>query len=119
MNLVGAVGQATGALRGVYVGQVGPLRNAGGAVDLDGLVDDLTDPGTVASTALIRTGRRRRPSRSMALAALSAISRMASISIRAPDTNSVLAQGHDRPAERFPGEAALDHQLQGLLGRPD
>src|SRR3712207_7218825 len=36
VHLVGAVGQAQRALAGVHAGQGGPLRDAGGAVDLDG-----------------------------------------------------------------------------------
>src|ERR1700721_1641794 len=44
VDLVRAVSDPQGALAGVHLGERRPLRHAGGAVDLDRLVDDLADP---------------------------------------------------------------------------
>ena len=43
MDFVGAVGESQGALTGVHAGEWGPLRDTGGAVHLNRLINDLAD----------------------------------------------------------------------------
>ena len=93
----------------VYIcGQRRLLRDAGGAVHLDRLVDDLADPlGHHGLDHGTQTRASWLPSTSIARAAFSTIRRMASISMRAlGDHLDVAAQLDDRLAERLAGEAA-------------
>ena len=79
-----------------------------------------TRSGTIALTMCTQMRASRLPSTSIALAAFSTIRRIASISMRAremistlpPSQTSLLAEGLAR-------QAALDHQVERLLGRAD
>src|SRR5476649_843260 len=99
-----------------------------------------TFSGTIAFTMLTQTRASRLPSTSIALAAFSTISRIASISMRARDTSSrqafgkqliqlgknlelvsrarieieILAQLNELLAERLSRGAALHHQVERL-----
>ena len=79
-----------------------------------------TRTGTIAFTALTHTRASALPMMSMALAARSTISRMASISMRALAMTSVFLP---RRASGLPNASRLrprrDHQLEGPLGRAD
>ncbi len=79
-----------------------------------------TRSGTMALTMLTQTRASRLPSTSMALAALSTIRRMASISMRARETVSrFLPSWISGLPKASRVEAALDHQVQRPLGLAD
>ena len=76
--------------------------------------------GTIALTALTHTRASALPSSSIALAAVSTIRRIDSISMRAWAIICTLPPEVAEPlAERLAGEAALGHQLDRPLGRAD
>ena len=121
VDLVGAIGETQRALAGVDLGQRRPLRDAGGAVDLDRVVDDLThpdrhhgldggDPDTSLGVAELVHGLGRGEHHAAHRFDLDAV---------LGHHLHVLAELGDGLAERLAGETALDQQVQRSLGRTD